>query len=169
MHWLDLSILVIILLSIALSFFQGLVKEVLSLIGWIFSIGIALIFGVQFSQVLNTLVSFPDLRLILASLGLFVLALALSSVINFLVIRSLRLGEGALVERMVSVLCGGVRGLVIVMGLIFLAGLTRIPQTRWWQEALLIQEIQPMVLVIRSQLPAHSASAFNFEPLPKRR
>ena len=93
----------------------------------------------------------------------------MGSVINFLIIRSLRLGEGGLAERMVSVLCGGVRGLVIVIGLIFLAGLTRIPSTRWWQESLLIQEFQPMVSTIRSQLPAQSAAAFNFESLPKRR
>jgi len=169
MHWLDLSILIIIVLSIALSFFQGLVKEVLSLMVWLLSIIIALVFGLQFSQVLNTVISFPDLRLLLASLGLFTLTFTLGSVINFLIIRSLRLGEGNLAERMVSVLCGGVRGLVIVIGLMFLAGLTRIPSTRWWQEALLIQEFQPVVSTIRSQLPAQSAAAFNFESLPKRR
>jgi uncharacterized membrane protein required for colicin V production len=70
---------------------------------------------------------------------------------------------------MVGVLCGGLRSMVIIIGLIFLAGLTRIPSAQWWQEALLIQEFQPMVLIIRSQLPVESAKTFNFGSLPKRR
>jgi len=167
MIWTDFSILAILLLSGLASFLHGFVKEVLGLIAWLLSFGVALSFVDKLTNWLTSWIPFSDLRVGIALMTLFLTAFILLSWINYLIINSLATHSLSLPERILGTFFGLLKGGVMITWLIMLAGLTHLPiEAEWWRQSLLIQSFKPIVLVLRHQLPANLAKQFNFDPAP---
>jgi membrane protein required for colicin V production len=58
---------------------------------------------------------------------------------------------------------GLVRGLLIVLVAVLLAGLTRLPEDRGWRDAMLSQPLEVLALLVRSYLPADLARRIRYD------
>ena len=145
MNWLDYAILAIIGLSALISLVRGFVKEVLSLIIWIAAVWIGLEFSRGLSVYLEPYITSPSLRIGAAFVALFVLTLVIGGIINYLA--GQLVGRTGLTgtDRLVGVLFGVGRGLVVVAVVVLAAGLTAIPREQWWRDSVMVHQIQPWV------------------------
>ncbi len=167
MNWIDFSIITLILLSTTISAFNGLVKELLSLLNWLLSFVIAIIFLDELAGLLEGLIPFADLQLTIALLILFFSSFILFEWINYLILNSIGPIHLSMPDRVIGGLLGIARGFVIIILLTLLAGLTKLPTTNWWQESGLIHSFIPVVVELRRHLPIEIATNFNFEPAPE--
>lgn len=131
----DYIILAIVLISSVIGLLRGFLREVLSLIAYIAAFMASIWWGPVASQWLVTLIDNGLLRTLVAYGVVFILALLSVGLVN--------MAMGALVERTgltpadhgLGAVFGAVRGLVLVLALVGLAGYTELPREPWWQEA----------------------------------
>jgi membrane protein required for colicin V production len=148
----DYTVMAIVLVSIAVGVIRGLVRELLSLVGWIAAFVIANSFASVVAPALPEAVHGERLRVIVAFAVLFLGTLIVSAIIGALVgllIRQsgLRLADGGL-----GGLFGLARGIVIVVTAFILLGMTTLPEEPVWRESVLapwlartVREIKPYV------------------------
>ncbi|MBL8512329.1 MAG: CvpA family protein, partial [Betaproteobacteria bacterium] len=77
-----------------------------------------------------------------------------------------KIGLGGL-NRAVGALIGILRGLVVLIALTLVAGLTRIPESSLWREAKLTPALEVMAKYTRSILPDSIASQIHYRPTEK--
>jgi membrane protein required for colicin V production len=149
MIWVDIVIPSIIAISALFSLMRGFVREALSLLGWLAAFWIALTFAKDFADLLLTGISAPSVRVVVSFTILFVVTLVITAIINRL--------AGSLVtktgltgtDRMIGMIFGVARGVVVVCVMVLLAGMTTIPQDPWWQESVLIDVFHKLALWLR--------------------
>ena len=167
MTWVDLSIFALIFLSGTLGFSHGFVKAVLSLIAWLFSLGIALSFIDELTHFFVNLIPFSDLRVGLSLILLFITPFIIITWMNYLIINSLGTYPFSGLERTLGMFFGLLRGGLITLLLILLSGLTHLPsEAEWWKESFFIQTFKPIVWILHHQLPDEVAKQFNFDSTP---
>lgn len=148
MNWLDLVFLGIIAVSVAISLVRGFVREVVSVLVWIGAVWISIRYAQPLSGYLIGYLASPTLRLIIAFVALFVLTLVIGAVINYFA--GVLVGRTGLTgtDRVLGVVFGGLRGVLIVALLVLAAGVTAIPQERWWRDSLLATRFTPWVCTV---------------------
>ena len=82
----DYGILGVIGLSALMSLLRGFVREALSLAGWVLALWVALTFTRELARGLPAGSTVPSVRLAVAFLGLFLAALLLTALVNFLAV-----------------------------------------------------------------------------------
>lgn len=169
MNWTDLSILAVIVLSASLSLLEGFVREALSLLAWLLSLGSTLAFVNGLERLLIGFIPFVDLRLCIALISLFVSTLFVLSLVNYLIIRSIEPIRLTRWERALGIPLGAARGAILIVLLVLLAGLSQIPAMNGWQQSQYVNYFEQIAIVLRHQLPAEIAVQFNFNPPPKSR
>jgi membrane protein required for colicin V production len=162
MSWVDYGIVGIIGLSALISLMRGFVREALSLAGWILALWVALTFTRELAERLPLSVSVPSVRLAAAFLALFLAALLLTALVNFLAVQLVEKTGLSGTDRMLGVLFGVARGVVIVAILVLLAGFTALPRDPWWGGSLLLPEFQQLALWIRGFLPPDIAAQIRY-------
>jgi membrane protein required for colicin V production len=149
MIWVDIVIPGIIAISALFSLMRGFVREALSLLGWLAAFWVALTFAKEFADLLLTGISTPSVRVVVSFTILFVVTLVVAALVNRL--------AGSLVsktgltgtDRMIGMIFGIARGVVVVSVLVLLAGMTTMPQDPWWQQSVLIDVFQKLALWLR--------------------
>lgn len=162
MNWVDYTIVGIIGLSALISLVRGFVTEILSLVVWVVSFWLAWTFFREVGEALAPWISHPSARLAVGFGLLFVLGLILGGIVNFLIGRLVDSTGLSGTDRLLGVLFGLVRGAVVVAVLVFLAGLTPLPNEGWWRESQLIGQFQALAHWLLSLLPPDIAAHFKY-------
>jgi membrane protein required for colicin V production len=162
MIWVDYAILGIIGLSALVSISRGFLREILSLAGWILASWVAFNFMHKFSPMLAPIVPTPSIAQVSTFVILFVAILFATGLINFMVGKLVNATGLSGTDRSLGIIFGIARGIVIVSILILVAGFTPLPQDPWWQESILIKHFTPLVLWLKSQLPAEVMKHLQF-------
>jgi len=162
MIWVDYAILAIIAISALISVLRGFVREALSLVAWILSFWVALTYAPQLAEYLESYISAPSVRTIAAFAILFVFTLLIAALINNLAVKLVQKTGLTGTDRMLGIIFGIGRGIIIVAILVLLAGLTPIPADPWWKESIFIVHFQEMALWIKGFLPPDIAGNFKF-------
>jgi membrane protein required for colicin V production len=158
----DYVVLFILVSSVVISTMRGLVKEILSLAGWVAAFIVANAFGAKLAPMLPSVIPGDALRLIVAFIALFLgvrvlmglLALAISAVIE---------ASGlTLADRGLGGLFGLGRGIVIVLAGVILCGMTSIPHQAFWKDALLSPMAETGARTVKPFLPAAFAQHVQF-------
>jgi membrane protein required for colicin V production len=158
----DFAILGILVISTFISLLRGFVREAMSLAGWILAFWVSLTFASGLSDLLTSSFEDPTFRLIAAFVGLFVLSLIVSSIVNFFAVKLVHRTGLTKMDRFLGVLFGFGRGLLIVTILVLLAGLTTLPREPWWHESFLLFRFQAVAEWIQALLPAGIAGSFHY-------
>jgi membrane protein required for colicin V production len=90
MHWLDISIVAVVVISTIIGIFRGFVKEVLTLLSWT----IAIILAYNFYHLLVPyleFISIPLIKMIVAGFIIFLSVLILLSLVNYILSKSMKL------------------------------------------------------------------------------
>jgi membrane protein required for colicin V production len=162
MTWVDYAVLAIIGVSILLSVIHGFVRELLSLAGWIVAFLVAQFFAADVAAMLPAAIPNDSLRLLAAFLSVFLavllgatlLAIALSGLIK-------RAGLGA-TDRLLGAVFGFVRGIAVVMVVVLLAGLTALPSTPAWRQAMTSAPLEALAKTIKVWLPYDLSKHINY-------
>ena len=157
MTLLDWILLAIVLISTLIALVRGFVKETISLITWIAAFWIALAFSGPASGLVPEAVDIPSARMAIAFVALFVIVLILGGIINWSVSKLVESTGLSGTDRSVGMVFGLLRGVLIVAGLILLAGFTALPQEEWWGTSTLIPHFQVVAEWILAVLPADVA------------
>lgn len=143
----DWIIVAVVVLSALMSLARGFVREALSLLVWFVAFVVAFFFSERLAPLLVELIELPSLRYLAAFAILFVATLIVGSVVNFLVVQLVRMTGLSAVDRLLGVMFGLCRGVLIaLLVLMFLPKMIPVQQDPWWQQSRLI----PRVLVLEN-------------------
>ena len=162
MIWVDYILLGVIVISALLSLWRGFVTEAISLLSWIVGLWVAVVFFQDLAHLMKDWIDTPSIRDVSAFAILFIGTVLVGGLVNYLAGQLVAKTGLTATDRVLGMLFGIARGIVIVAVLVLLAGLTALPQDPWWQEALLLQHFQDMALWLRSFLPANIAENIRF-------
>jgi membrane protein required for colicin V production len=166
MAWVDYILLGIIGLSVLVGGLRGFVKEVFSLAVWIAAFLVAMQFSGVVAEQLPQSVSLPSARSALAFGGLFLAVLLVGGLLTFLVGQLVEKTGLSGTDRLLGGVFGALRGLVLVVLLLLIAGFTPFPQDPWWQESPMIRSLLPLADWAAGWLPDSMAEYFDLHPDP---
>ena len=135
MSSLDMAVLAILAGSTLLGLMRGLVKEVFSLAAWILAFIGARLFGPPLAPLLPG-VENPALQHGLALVLVFIVVLFGAGLAGSLLAGLVKLVGLGGYDRLLGVMFGLLRGVVAVVALALLAGMTALPKTHTWQTAM---------------------------------
>lgn len=141
---------------------RGVVREVLAIVGWIAAFYVAKTYASQLVPLLPASIPTEQLKVLAAFLILLLsvllianlLCIALSSLIQ-------KIGLSWL-NRFFGAVFGFVRGLLIVLVLVFLAGLTNLPKEALWTDAMFSAPLEMLVNRALPMLPLSVTKYINF-------
>lgn len=155
MNWTDGVILAVLLISVLIGLFRGLVAELLSLAIWVFAFSATWAFGPTVAAQLQHTISNPSLRSAVGYGICFVIVLILGAIIRFTVRRLIWSSGLSGVDKMFGMLFGFLRGVLIVALLVFLMGLTGLTREAWWRESALAPQFQGLAVWLGQAVPAN--------------
>ncbi len=150
----DYLVLFVLVSSVVISTLRGLVKEILSLLGWIVAFVVANAYGARLAPMLPDLLPGDTARLILAFIVLFLGVRILMGLLSLAIGALVEASGLSLADRGLGGLFGLARGIVIVLAAVILCGMTAIPQQAFWKDALLSPMAETGVRTVKPFLPA---------------
>ena len=144
MNWPDYAILAVIAISTGVGALRGFIKEVFALLVWAAAFLVAYRFGGDLAALMEDSVSLPSARTAMGFTGLFIAVLLVGGLLNYLLGRLVESTGLSGSDRLLGGVFGAVRGLVLVLFLMLVAGLTPVPQDPWWQQSRAIQSLMPL-------------------------
>ena len=159
----DFAVLAIVGLSVIVSIWRGLVREVLALLSWVIAFVVAQAYAERFSLWLPSAIASASLRMLIAFVCLFVMVLVLSGLVSMLVSRLVRsVGLGP-VDRSVGAIFGLLRGMLAVLILVLLCGLTGLPRHPVWRDAMLSPPLEAIAVSLAPMLPDALSRRINYD------
>ena len=151
MNGLDYAVIGILLLSMLLGFWRGLISEVLSLVGWPIAIVFSKLTGDSFAPMLP--IEQEEVRIATAYALVFVATLIVFGVIARLITRMLKAIGSDWADRAMGGLFGILRGALVVLVLVWLAGLTHLPDQAFWRSSVTGRTLEEIAMMTKSWLP----------------
>lgn len=158
----DYVVLFILVSSVVISTMRGLVKEILSLVGWVAAFVVANAFGAKLAPMLPSVIPGEALRLIVAFIALFLGVRVLMGLLALAIGALIEASGLTLADRGLGGLFGLGRGIVIVLAGVILCGMTSIPQQAFWKDALLSPMAETGARTVKPFLPAAFAQHVQF-------
>lgn len=158
----DYVVAAIILVSVLLALWRGLVREVLALVGWVAAVVAAVLYSSGIAALLPAAWGGPGARYLIAFALTFVVTLLAFGVLAWLLSRLLRAIGLGLLDRMLGAVFGFARGVTIVLVLVLFAGLTTLPQREWWKSAAFSPPLETAVMAMRPWLPMEFAKQLHY-------
>jgi membrane protein required for colicin V production len=147
----DIAVVAILLASLLFGVWRGLVYEVLSLLGWPLAFVLSRMFANDVASMMPG--AQEAVRVASAYAVLFIAALIVWGMLVWLVSRLIKaIGLGWL-DSALGALFGLVRGALVVLVLVWLAGLTQMPEQQFWRNARASRAIEDVALWSKVWLP----------------
>lgn len=149
----DYVILLTIGLSILLSVMRGAVREVLALLSWVVAFWLANIYTSRFVPMLPEAIPSESLRYLAAFVILFLVALLVMSLLTIGISELVKTVGLSMIDRGLGAIFGLARGVLIVLVLVLLAGLTSLPKQGVWQNAMFSAPLEAFAIAAKPWLP----------------
>jgi membrane protein required for colicin V production len=162
MNWVDLFIIGVIAISAIISLFRGFTKEAISLATWVLAFWLALTFSTRLAATLHGSIDSPTARIAIAFAILFVVTVILGGVVNFLVSQLVEKTGLSGTDRALGVVFGILRGGLIVVILVMLAGLTTLPAESWWNDSRFVGSFEDGAIWLKGYVPDNMANEISF-------
>jgi len=162
----DFVVLGIIAISILVGAIRGFIKEAFSLAVWAAAFLVAFQYSGTLALQLESHIELPSARTALAFSGLFLVVLLIGGLLTFLVGKLVEKTGLSGSDRLLGGVFGGIRGLVLVIALMLVAGLTPVPQDPWWKTSRSIQSLLPLAEWSAQFLPDYILEYMDMSPEP---
>ena len=149
----DYVVLIIIGSSVVVSVIRGFTREVLSLLGWVIAFLAANALAGVVAEWLAPFIKDGSVRALTAFAAVFVVTLILASLLAMAVSRLLRSAGLGLEDRLLGGFFGFARGILIVLTLVLLSGLTALPRQPAWSDAMLSPPLEALAGAMKPWLP----------------
>ncbi len=139
MNWADWAIIFIVAVSVLIGVMRGFVREAISMLTWGAAFIAAMLFHPTVAVRMESLITTPSLRYAASWVLVFVAVLLLGALINFVVGQLVKATGLSGTDRLLGMLFGATRGLIVVMALLVLMPeVVPVHQDTWWRDSLLI-------------------------------
>ena len=159
----DFAVIAIVGLSVLLSVIRGLVREVLALAAWVVAFVAANLLAGAAAQWMPEGLPTEELRLLAGFLSVFIGVLIAMSLLAMLASKLVKSAGLGMEDRLLGAGFGLARGLLVVMILVLLAGLTPLPRQAVWRNAVLSDPLEGFAGSIKAWLPAELAQRITYK------
>lgn len=162
MTLIDLAVIAIIGLSVLLSVIRGLVREVLALAAWVAAFFAANVLAGTVAGWMPQALPTEELRLLAGFACVFLGVLIAMSVLAMLASKLVKNAGLGMEDRLLGAVFGLARGLLVVMVLVLLAGLTALPRQAVWRNAISSGPLEGFAGSIKPWLPTELAQRITY-------
>lgn len=162
-QWIDGLIVVTLVFSLVTGFFRGFVRETTALAAFAAGLWLFAQFGPWLAQWLARYMTQPVGRWMGAGALVLLVAFVAGEVAGSLLGRLLRTPSLQTLDRVLGGLLGVVRGSLIVVLLVLLAGLTPLPRMAMFQEARLLPPFLHGADLVIQHLPPQLSNHFHYD------
>lgn len=163
MSMLDLIILLVLIFTVVRGLMRGMIDTLFSLAAWMLAFMLGKWGAVLVAPLLPVGIESPAIRyftgfalvFLVMLIGVLLLGHALASLV-----RAVGLGSA---DTLLGGVLGLAKGLVILVGLTLAAGLTSLPRTEFWKQAMLSGSLQAMAQRALPLLPVDASKYVRFE------
>lgn len=156
----DYTVIAILLVSVSLGLWRGLVCEALSLLGWPLAFVLSNLYADDLARFLP--MKQEELRTTVAYVLMFVAVLVATGVLIWLLAKMLKtIGVGQM-DKVLGGLFGVVRGGLAVLALVWLAGVTDMPGKPYWRGATMSKTLEDVALLSKGWLPDSIAQRIHY-------
>ncbi|HKA39300.1 MAG TPA: CvpA family protein [Burkholderiales bacterium] len=159
----DYSVLVIVGLSVLFGVIRGLVREVLSLAAWVMAFVAANFLAGEVAALLPKGWATAELRLLIGFMVVFLIVLVIMSVLAILASKLVKSAGLAWEDRAFGGAFGLARGLLVMIILVLLAGLTSLPRQPAWRNAWMSGPFETVAKRIQAWLPAEFSQRIKYD------
>lgn len=157
MNWTDYLLVGILGISIMVGLWRGLVSEVLSLAVWVAAFWVAWRYGPVVAAHFEYSITQPQLRL-LAGYAVCLIGVMIAGALLRVVLGRLLASSGLSgPDRLLGMVFGFARGVLLVALMVFLLGLTAVTRETWWRESVMLPHFQVVATWLANQLPPDAA------------
>lgn len=150
-------------MSVLLGWWRGMVYEILSLLSWVTSYFVAKSWTAEFAPYMPAVLESETLKNIAAFLAVFITTLILCGIAAWSLNKLIKsFGLDWRTDGVAGAIFGFFRGCMLVVVLVLLAGLTKLPQTPFWHEALLSKPLQNVAMITKDLLPTDMAKQVSY-------
>lgn len=151
--WVDIAICAVLAISVLVGLWRGLLFEVLSLMGWVVAYFAAQYLGPQMSHWVPVGAPGSGLNHVVGWAAAFLIVLVVWSLTARLVRMLVAASPLSGLDRLMGAGFGLVRGVLICLLAVMLAGMTPVRQSRQWQDSELLPWIQVVLQDLKPVLP----------------
>lgn len=150
----DIAILAVLALSTLFGLMRGFVSEVLSLVCWIAAFWVAWAFGDQIAQFYGSWLHEPAARIVAGYATCFVAVLIVGALVGWILRKLLNVSGLRGGDRVLGMLFGLARGLLLVTFVVLMLGFTAAPrEAAWWRQSTLLPAFANGAGWLARQLP----------------
>jgi membrane protein required for colicin V production len=160
--WLDIVIIALVMLSAVISLVRGFVKEAFSLAIWVLAFWLSWSFFRDLEVPLREWIGSPTARLGIAFGLLMIATLTVGGLVNYLIVQLVERTGMSGTDRLIGMVFGAARGVLLVAVLVLLAGLTPLPREGWWMDSVLVGYFEELAFWLRELLPPELAERFRY-------
>jgi len=158
----DYVVIGIVGLSLLFGLWRGVVGELIALLAWGLGLFAALEFGSKVGQLVFSGINDGSMRLLAGCVLVFVGVLVVMALIRLAVQHMVKALGLSVSDRLLGMVFGLVRGVLVSMVLVGLGGMTAAPKQTWWQDATLSPPLETAVLAVKPWLPDDLAKRIRF-------
>lgn len=159
---LDYVVIALVAFSVLLGWWRGLVYEVLSLLGWVIAYVVARLFAMDLVPYLPAEIDPLPLRMAVAYGVSFVATLIACSILAWLLSKLVKIAGMGWLDGFLGAVFGVLRGGFMLLVLVLLAGMTGLPEAKFWREAQLSAPLENAALQAKVWLPASMAKKVHY-------
>ncbi|HUL42578.1 MAG TPA: CvpA family protein [Burkholderiales bacterium] len=159
----DYAVILVIGLSVMLSIIRGAVREVLSLAAWVLAFWAAQTYAPDVSGLLPGNITNESLRLMTGFALVFLTVLVVMSFVAILCSKLVKTSGLSVADRSLGAVFGLARGLLIVLILVLLGGLTSLPKQPSWRNALFSPRLEAVATSVKIWLPDSLSKRISYQ------
>jgi len=162
MTGLDYVVIGVVGLSLLFGLWRGVVGEIIALLAWGLAIFAAVKFGATIGNLAFAGLADPALRALAGCVVIFVGVLVVMALFRMVIGSMVKALGLSVSDRILGMVFGLVRGVLVCMVLVGLGGMTSAPTQSWWREATLAAPLETAVLAAKPWLPDDLAKRIRF-------
>lgn len=159
----DYAVLATIGLSILLSVWRGAVRELFALASWVLAFLAAQAYGPAAAAYVPRSLDHPSLRVLAGFVAVFVVVLVVTALAALLASKLVRAAGLGPADRALGAVFGFLRGMLVVLILVLLCGLTAAPRQPVWREAMLSAPLEAAAIAVKSYLPDDLSKRISYD------
>lgn len=163
MTMVDFAVIAIVGLSVLFAIWRGVVREALSLLSWVIAFFAAKFFAPDVAGWFVSLSNDERIRIVAAWISVFLVALIVVSIVGLVLSGTLKAIGLGVVDRTLGAVFGLLRGVLMVVVIALIGGLTTLPKTDAWRNAAVRPTVESLAVLARSFLPEALAKRISFK------
>ena len=160
MTWLDYAVICVFALSIAWGVWRGLVREIMSLAGWVIAFLAANLFAAPLAEHLP--IARPEYRSLAAFVAIFLITLIICTLGAVWLSKVLHAAGLGGLDRLLGALFGLLRALIIILAFALAAGFTSFPRSAVWKDSPAGGQLAAAATALKPWLPPALAERLKY-------